>query len=213
MSVTGDERALSLAGREAPDGLVVLLGDDCEAQQDAPVVRFGTRARDGERLVSVDDDPAPWRRAPWPVADGLFGLDGAPPQAVLAVGVDDEAAAKLAGARGLAVTRTEQLTVDGIAAHGALVLGGSPFPAEGFCALAAGRIVVFLGATVRFGLHDGLDCFFAGHVDQALAALEAAAADPEAFAPVAAAGRLAAEHHRASRSLARLATDIELESE
>lgn len=99
-------------------------------------------------------------------------------------------------ARGVDVRGGADLT-DDLADAGCVYVHGPDVDAI-YVALAAGRLLI-IGHAARIGaLQDGLDCYFVGHVDEAVAILRAAAVDGEAFAPVAALGRLAVTHLKRS---------------
>lgn len=186
MTLVASERERALSGGEVPDGLTVVIGDERAPEGAGPVVRFAERA------------------APRPAADALFALAPNDPRCVLVVGDFPALAAKLRE-RGLEVRREPALTVAAIETCGAVFLDDVE---EAFCALAAARLVVIATPEVTFGLQDGIDCFFAANDDEAAAVFDAAARAPQAFAPIAATGRLAAEHHRASEVYRRLAIDL-----
>jgi hypothetical protein len=209
VNLHGDERALALSGGPVADGLTVALGDAPVPAGAAPVVRYAdVAAAAGEHLISVGGGDGSWRTGPRPAADALFALAPAPFSSVLVVGEGQDELLERLGERGLSARAEPALSVEALARCGAVYLSGSPFPDEGFCALAARRLVVLESPATTFGLQDGIDCLFAAVPGEAAAALDAAARRPEGFAAMAAMGRLAAEAHRASAVYARLAVDL-----
>jgi hypothetical protein len=218
--VAGDSDGLGLAGVPDGDGpprLLVLL-DDAPApagQGEAVVVRWWRGApgerREGE-LVVATDGPGLWSRAPWPVGDGLFALPPARPGAVLVVESEESARERAVAAlsrRGLRVTGAARLTVAGVAGADAVIhrVGiPRPLPGDALAVLAAGRLLV-TSADPGFGLRRGIDHLAAEGIDPAADLLEAAFADPVAFAPVRRTARLTAARHAASAVYARVLAD------
>ena len=85
---------------------------------------------------------------------------------------------------------------------------GEPLGALAAPALAAGRLLVAPRAEPAFGFAAGVDHLAYDDTDELARLAVAAHRHREAFAPVAVLGRVAAEAHRASAVLARLAADL-----
>ena len=198
---------------------VVALGE-FSAEGVTPAIRWldrVARADDaGAGLLVAPAGEGLWRRAPWPAADGLFDLPEAPGAPALLVGAEAglrEAVAERAAARGVALTRAERLDAAALAAASCVILAESPggaLPARAFAVLAAGRLLIVPRLDTTFGLEDGLDHLEFADPDEAVTAVEAFAADPDAFGRIRVWGRLKAEPRRASVVYGRLAEDLRL---
>ena len=214
-----DAELAGLAPGGEQDGSVVALG---EASGDGrvPAVRWLDRvSREddaGAGLAHRSAGDGLWRRAPWPAADGLFELPEAPGAPALLVGAEAglrEAVAERAAARGVALTQAERLDAAALDAASCVILAESPggaLPARAFAVLAARRLLVVPRLETAFGLEDGLDHLEFADPDEAVTAVEAFAAAPDAFGRVLTWGRLKAEPRRASVVYGRLAEDLRL---
>jgi hypothetical protein len=168
------------------------------------------------RVVATGDGPA-WRHAPWPVHDRLFKLEAADdPASALIVGRDTERRDRVADtvfADGVDARLATDLTLAqlrGAATVVYLLAPDEPFPPKAFAVAAAKRLLLMTPVTPTFGLLEGID-HLASDDDGALARLAGAAArHPEAFEPIRAWGRLAAERQRASIVYARYVADIRM---
>ena len=207
-------------GSSAEGGPPVVALGDAAAEGGAPAIHWLDRvAREGDAgvslLVALAGDGL-WRRAPWPAADGLFDLPEAPGAPALLVGAEAglrEAVAERAAARGVALAQAERLDAAGLAAASCVILAESPggaLPARAFAILAARRLLVVPRLETAFGLEDGLDHLEFADPDEAVTAVEAFAAAPDAFGRVLTWGRLKAEPRRASVVYGRLAEDLRL---
>jgi hypothetical protein len=209
----------SLAGAADPgDGPVVALGDHDGGG--------GVQARWLDRPPRPGDQPAGrliapagedlWRVAPWPAADALFGLSRAQGGATLLAGADAglrDAVAKRAAARGVALDQVEMLDAGALGAASLVILAEAPgdaLPARAFAVLAARRLLIVPRLRTSFGLEDGLDHLQFADPDEAVTYVEAYRRAPDAFARIAAWGRVKAEPQRASVAYARLAHDLRL---
>lgn len=184
-------------------------------------VAWSPAARDaapGERLIAPGGEGL-WRRAPLPAADELFEL--AAPGAgthVLVAGGPEERRAGLAedlAARGVAATaaaRLDRERLEGAAVVLMVADPRAPLPSLAPAVMAAGRILVAPRSRPSFGFQPGTDHLAYDDDSAAAAWADAAARAPEAFAAVTVLARVAAEAHRASRVLHRLATDLALEA-
>lgn len=159
-----------------------------------------------------------WRRAPLPIADGVWALRDRPGAGVLVVGGEDEARAAAAaalGRRGVEVRTAARLTFEGLAAADIVVLGGppgAPLAAGAFAVAAARRLLVAPRAEPAFGLLAGVDHLDYQHPDEIERLADAAASFPGAFAPLLAMGSLTAEAQRAEVVYRRLMVDLALEA-
>ena len=217
MRLSGPPELLALHGADVPaepDGLVWLGDEPAEA---AGVV---WRATPGDAAAGVrtiaPGGAGLWRRAPLPAADALFGLPAARGDAgVLVAGgatdarADAVAALTAAGVEARAVAVPAPPDLVGAALVVLVGTPGEPLGALAAPVLAAGRVLVAPRAAPAFGFAAGVD-HLAYHDTDELARLAVAAhRHREAFAPVAILGCVAAEAHRASTVLARLAADLE----
>jgi len=236
LSVVAEADDASLAGLPGDgDGPVIALGG-AEAGGRTPAVRWLDREPreadpPGERLIAPAGGGL-WRSAPWPAADALFTL--APPSGdrCLLVGGrtrvadrpgepaadaeprGDETVAERALARGVEIDSVDRLDAELLAGAACVILADSPgsaLPVRAFAVLAAGRLLVTPRLETTFGLEDGLDHLEFGGPDDAVTLVEAYRRVPEAFARIAAWGRLKAEPQRASVAYARLAADLRLD--
>lgn len=178
--------------------------------------RADPRAFAGQRVIA-QAGPDLWRRAPWPVADGLF--DWSPPTAsapVLVVGPDQargEGVAALQG-YGVDVAAAPRLTRAALQAAIAVVevsVPDAPPSAWLMAPLAARRVLVRVAARPDFGLQAGIDHLAVPDATQAAALASALIAEPRAFGSLRAFGAITAERHRASTVFARMLTDVRLE--
>ena len=141
----------------------------------------------GGAVSSLPPGDGLWRRAPWPAADALFDLPRRPARPRLLVGAEAglrEAVAERAAARGVALTQADRLDAAALAAASCVILAESPggaLPARAFAVLAAGRLLIVPRLDTTFGLEDGLDHLEFADPDEAVTAVEAFAADPDAF--------------------------------
>ena len=216
MRLVGAPDLLALHGADVPPDpdAVIALGD--VAPEGADVVWRATPgdAVPGTRTIAPDGAGL-WRRAPLPAADALFALPPAAAGAGVLVAGGEQAArdAAVAALDAAGVTaRAVALPGPGALAGAAVVvLAGSPAEPLGALAapaLAAGRLLVAPRAEPAFGFAAGVDHLAYDDADELARLAVAAHRHPDAFAPVAVLGRIAAEAHRASAVLARLAADL-----
>ena len=231
MRLLGAPKVLALHGAEVPRGVtpVIAMGDDgggatasgVETRPwNAEAVDVVWRATPGDALAGVSTI-APggerlWRRAPLPAADSLFDLPAGTGEGVLVVGGDLErrgaAVAALTAAGTPARARELPTVPELVGAAVVVILGepGAPLPSLVAPTLAAGRLAVAPRAEPDFGFAAGVDHLRYRDPEELTRLAVAALRHPDAFAPIAALGRIAAEAHRASTVLARLATDLAL---
>jgi hypothetical protein len=156
-----------------------------------------------------------WRRAPLPAADALFALPPAGPHApIIVIGGDDEGrtaavrALEDAGAEAWAVALPSPEALAAAAVVALVGTAGEPLPFLAAPALAAGRILIAPRSVPAFGFGAGVDHLAYRNAEELARLALAAHRHPYAFAPLAILGRLAAEAHRASTVLARVAADL-----
>lgn len=209
--MTGEARALALAGLEADAGerdVVVRLGDG-----DGDVVWREGVGGDGPARVIAQGGNGIWRRAPWPARDDLFELAQAEEPKILVVGPDAELSAVVERLDRFAdsVQARETLVRADLEEASVVVLAqeeGAPLPAVAPAVLAAGRVLVVRQPSVSFGLLPGIDHLSARTVAGVAELTGAAFLHWESFATVRAFGRIAAEAHRASVVYPRIAFDL-----
>jgi hypothetical protein len=186
-------------GDPVGDGAVVALGEAPLPEGAGPAVRWS------------------WRRAPWPVADWLFGLPPPEGGAALVVASDPERRELFRGLLerlGAPARAAERLTVDDLRAAAVVLLpgeDGEPLPAHAMAVLAARRVLVTGRCEPAFGLIPEVDWFPAAHHDDLVQYADSVLRYPDAFATPRALGALAAERHRASVVYRRLLVDLALE--
>jgi hypothetical protein len=227
LAIAADPRAAALAGLDGTFewGEAVTAAPDALPEHDV-AVSLGEVGGDvtwlagpaadgggGARTIGTGGDGL-WSRAPWPARDDLFELPPpAGPRALVAGGdaaVRGAIAAKLE-ARGLAVTASEALTADDLAAASAVVLvgeGGDAVPAEAPAVLAARRVLIAPRRPVGFGLLAGTDHLAFGTEDDAVQCADAVTSFPDSFEPFVVLGAIAAERHRASVVYGRLVAEL-----
>lgn len=161
-----------------------------------------------------------WRRAPWPVRDEVFELPPPPGEVPSVLVVEGDPAERLAAVdalreRGIAAVEAERLNLEVLTNASLVVLctRNGALPASGMAPLAAGRLVVTVACETSFGLLPGIDHLAATEARLAATLVDAALTQWDAFAPMRALGRIAAERHRASLVYERLLADLELEGD
>jgi hypothetical protein len=226
VKVTGSEHDLTLAGTAdagADADVVVTLrsGERPEAARTWLVWAAdpgGAAAAAGADRVLAPAGDGLWRRAPWPVADGVFDLPAVDSRAgvvVVAEGSPDARAAAVAALadRDIAADAVDRLSIDVLsAAPVVVVLGDGHLPAAGMAVPAAGRMLVTVGCETSFGLVAGSDHLAADSVEAAAALVEVGLDQWAALAPMRALGRRAAERHRASEVYRRVLEDLAIEA-
>lgn len=176
----------------------------------------GGHGRESSRVIAQDGEGL-WRRAPWPVADALFGVQPPPtaaPVLVLAPAERTAEAVALLEAYGVPAASASRLTRAALEASiGVICVAapGTPTPAWVMAPLAARRVLVRVGGSADFGLQAGIDHLAVDALEQAASLAGALVAEPRAFDGVRAFGALTAERHRASTVFARMLTDVRLE--
>jgi hypothetical protein len=217
MRLVGAPELLALHGADvaAAAGPVVALGDEPAGAASVDVVWRATPgdAAPGVRTIAPGGAGL-WRRAPLPAADALFELPAADGEGVLVVGgageERDAAVPALEHAGGTARAVERPSVADLAAARVVVVVGapGAPLPALVAPALAAARLLVAPRADPAFGFAAGVDHLAYADSEELARLAVAALRHADAFAPLAALGRIAAEAHRASVVLARLADEL-----
>jgi hypothetical protein len=224
--VTGDDRALALAGPPgdgAADGPVVHLGSADEAADVLWLPGAAPAAAAGARVIATSGDGL-WSRAPWPARDDLFDLRPAATPLVLVAGGEDairERVAEKLAQRPLPARAEPELTAAGLAEATVVILLGpagaatdeeplraAALPAEAPAVLAARRVLIAPRAAVTFGLLPGTDHLAFSNEDDAVQYADAACSFPESFEAFRVLGAVAAEPHRASRVYERLAGEL-----
>src|SRR6202008_4750029 len=151
----------------------------------------------------------------WPANDRLFDLPDADPRAgALVVGGAAAGRAELVAKltdTGVAAREAPHLTADDLDAC-AIVLfppRAAALPVDAMAVLAARRLLVTgRPCSPAFGLRAGFTPLEAGFADHAVVTAVAALGHWDAFATLRAWGALAAQRHRASVVLPRLARDL-----
>jgi hypothetical protein len=214
----GDELAMGSGAGDAGgrrDGRAEAGDTETEGPASVDVVWRATPgdAVEGVRTIAPGGGRL-WRRAPLPAADALFELPAGGGEGALVVGGGEEQRAAAVEALAATATSARAVELPSVAELAAAVVvvvvgePGAPLPALTAPALAAGRLAVAPHAEPDFGLAAGVDHLAYRDPEELARLTVAALRHPDAFAPIAALGRIAAEAHRASLVLARLATDL-----
>lgn len=167
----------------------------------------------GNRVVATTGEGL-WRRMPWAANDRLFAMSDADPRhGALVVGGSPASRAELVAKltdTDVAVRAAPHLTADDLETCAIVIYPPrtAALPVDAMAVLAARRLLVTGLCSPAFGLRAGFTHLEAGFADHAVVNVAAALSHWDTFSTLRIWGALAAERHRASVVLPRLARDL-----
>jgi hypothetical protein len=209
----GEARTLPLADRAATDSadLEVTIA---RAPDDGGELLVGGRGTSTDNRIIATRGARLWRRAPWPTNDRLFRMAGADPRdGALVVGGTQASRAELVAkltSTGVPVREAPHLTAGNLETCAIVIfpLRAGALPVDAMAVLAARRLLMSGPCSPAFGLRAGFSHLEAGFTDHAVVNVVAALRHWDAFSTLRTWGAFAAERHRASVVLPRLARDL-----